>query len=144
NSDLEETDFDVVLKQRLTAKDDVFLQTSLAYSSGGNTAQYYNQSDAANDPFRFRDRQEPILIAGYHHEWSPGVHTLVLGSRLSSTLSVTNPLQFPFFLFKDADQKIVGLFSFPAQEGYRSELEIYSIEAQQIWQTPRQTMVVGT
>src|SRR5439155_19758191 len=30
------------------------------------------------------------------------------------------------------------------QQDYRSELEIYSIEAQQIWQTPRQTMVVGT
>jgi hypothetical protein len=143
NSDLKETAYDVRFKQQLTPKDSVYLQISLAYSSGGNTAQYYDQASAANDPFRFRDKQEPIILAGYHHEWSPGVHTLILASRLSDTYNVTNPLQTTFMLFKDADRTILGLLPFAVQEGYESKLEIYTIEAQQIWQTHRFTTIVG-
>ena len=143
NSDLKETAYDVRFKQQLTPKDSVYLQISLAYSSGGNTAQYYDQASAANDPFRFRDKQEPIIVAGYHHEWSPGVHTLLLASRLSDVYTVTNPLQSTFLLFKDADRTILGLLPFAVHEGYESKLEIYTIEAQQIWQTHRFTTIVG-
>ena len=98
NSDFIETGYDVRLKQQLTPKDSVYLQASFAYSSGGNTAQYYDQADAVNDPFRFKDKQEPILIAGYHHEWSPGVHSLILGSRLDDRISVGNPVQNTLFV----------------------------------------------
>ncbi len=143
NSDFEETTYDFRVKEQLTSKDSVYFQTSLAYSSGGNTAQYYNQASAANDPFRFDDKQEPILVAGYHHEWSPGVHTLVLASRLSDIYSVTNPLQTTFVLGKDADGVVAGLIPFPAHQDYESELEIYTVEAQQIWQTPQFTTVMG-
>jgi len=144
NSDFEETDFNIRLQEQLTPKDSVYFQASFAWSSGGNAAQYYDQADAAKDPFRFTERQEPILVAGYHHEWSPGVHTLVLGSRLSSTLTVTNPLQTTFVLGKEfTNGPVAGILPFAAREGYQSELEIYTLEAQQIWQTPRQTLVAG-
>ncbi|MBI3849869.1 MAG: TonB-dependent receptor [Verrucomicrobia bacterium] len=144
NSDFEETTYDVRLKQQLAPKDSVYIQASLAYSSGGNSAQYYDQAGAAQDPFRFDERQEPILVAGYHHEWSPGVHTLVLGSRLIDTYAVTNPLQHTIYLVEDPNRTLLEILPLDASQRYRSELEIYSMEAQQIWQTPRQTMVMGT
>jgi len=144
NSDLEETTYDLRFKHQITPMDRAYFQTSLAYSSGGNSAQYYDQSSATNDPFRFRERVEPVLVAGYHHEWSPGVHTLLLGSRLSDTYSVTNPLQNTFLLGREADMPAASIVPFATREDYRSELEIYSVEAQQIWQTPRQTAVLGT
>ena len=72
------------------------------------------------------------------------MHTLVLDSRLSDIYTVTNPLQNTFLLAKDATNAILGLIPFAAREAYQSELEIYTVEAQQIWQTPRQTMIVGT
>lgn len=142
NSDLEQTEYDFRFKQQITPKDDVYLQVTLANSSGGNSAQYYNQADATNAPFRFRDRQEPILIAGYHHEWSPGIHTLLLASRLSDTFSVTNPLQ-PTYLLGTESGVLLELLPITVRQDYRSKLEIYTAEAQQIWQTPRFTTVMG-
>ena len=144
NSDLEQTEFDFRFKHQFTPKDGIYFQLNFANSSGGNTAQYYDQTAATNAPFRFVERQEPILIAGYHHEWSPGMHSLLLFSRLNDTYSVTNPLQTSFLPFKLLDRTVVGIIPFAARQNYQSELEIYSIEAQQICQTPRQTMVLGT
>lgn len=145
NSDFEETTYDLRFKHEITTADSVYFQASFGYSSGGNSAQYYEQSQATNDPFRFRERSEPILTAGYHHEWSPGLHTLLLGSRLSDTYSVVNPSQLTFLVSRETNTAPVGsILPFAAGANYRSELEIYSIEAQQIWQTPRQTMVLGS
>ncbi len=143
NSDLERTEFDFRFKHELTPKDSVYLEVSLGHSSGGNTAQYYDQAAAATAPFRFEDRQEPNLIAGYHHEWNPGVHTLILAGRLSDVYSVTNPLQTTYGLFKDAAGTLLGVSPLFLGQDYRSALEIYTAEVQQIWQTPRFTTVVG-
>ena len=145
NSDFEETTYDLRFKHQITTEDSVYFQASFGHSSGGNSAQYYDQSQATNDPFRFRERSEPILTAGFHHEWSPGLHTLLLGSRLSDTYSVRNPSQLTFLVSRETNMAPVGsILPFAAGADYRSELEIYSIEAQQIWQTPRQTMVLGS
>ncbi len=143
NNDQEVTEFSLRWKQQLTPADSLFVQVTRAESKGGNLAQYYNQSDAANDPFRFKDKQEPVLIAGYHHEWSPGSHTLLLASRLVDDYSVTNPLQTTFNVFKDTVDTL-GVSAFQVNQGYRSELEIYTAEAQHIWQTPSFTTVIGT
>jgi outer membrane receptor protein involved in Fe transport len=86
--------------------------------------------------------QEPILAAGYHHEWQPGVHTLVLATRLDDRFSVTNPAQVTLFVSKDAG---VPDFVSPIliKEQYHSTLEIYSVEAQHIWQQGDLTAIAG-
>ncbi len=143
NSDLEQTEYDFRFKHELTPKDSIYLQVSLASSSGGNAAQYYDQAAAANAPFRFRDWQEPILIVGYHHEWSPGVHTLLLASRLSDTYSVTNLRAPTYLVAADEQGTVLQILPIGAAQDYRSRLEIYTVEAQQIWQTPAFTTVAG-
>ena len=144
NNDLEFKEYDIRLKHQVTPSDTIFFQTTIANSSGGNLAQYYNQSDASFAPFRFEDKQEPILIAGYHHEWSPGSHTLLLASRLTDDYSVTNPLSPTFLVSKlDLNSPVDTAQPLVMNQDYRSDLEIYTVEAQQIWQTPEFTTVAG-
>ncbi len=145
NNDLEFREYDIRLKHQITPSDTIFFQTTIANSSGGNLAQYHNQSDAVLAPFRFEDRQEPILIAGYHHEWSPGSHTLLLASRLADDYSVTNPLAPTFLVARPTlTSAISAVRPIAMNQDYRSELEIYTAEAQHIWQTPRLTTIIGT
>lgn len=143
NSDQTLAEFDFRLKQQLSPDDSLFFQVTEAESSGGNLAQYYNQTDAALSPFRFRDRQNPVLIAGLHHEWNPDSHTLILLSRLSDDYSVTNPLQTTFNLFKDSTGALQGATPVTVEQDYRSKLEIYTAEIQQIWQAQKLTTILG-
>ncbi len=145
NSDQEDTLYDFKLKQQLTSQDSVFGEVEFRKTTGGNLAQYYNQVSAAAAPLRFDDQQQPIVVAGLHHEWSPGVDTLVLASRLDDTYTVNDPLQLAFLTGKDvAGGPITQFLPFQtAKNYYRSSLEIYSVEAQQIWQTHHFTTIVG-
>ena len=46
------------------------------YHSGDNF-QYYWQTNARPN-FTFDENQQPIVVGAWHHEWSPGVHTLLM------------------------------------------------------------------
>ncbi|MEI9962993.1 MAG: hypothetical protein WDM76_18315 [Limisphaerales bacterium] len=46
------------------------------YHSGDNF-QYYDPNNARPN-YKFDEYQEPILVGIWHHEWSPGQHTLVM------------------------------------------------------------------
>lgn len=143
NSSQTQAEFDIKFKQQLSPADGLFFQLITAESSGGNLAQYYRESDAALSPFHFEDKQTPILVGGYHHEWNPGSHSLLLVSRLSDDYSVTNPLQSAFNVFKESSGTTLGIAPVSIGQDYRSELEIYTAEAQQIWQTPKSTTILG-
>ncbi|MEY4917228.1 MAG: hypothetical protein RL616_1141, partial [Verrucomicrobiota bacterium] len=144
NSDLEDTLYDFKLKQQLTAKDSVFVEVELRETSGGNTAQYYDQGRAASLPFRFTEKQQPLVVAGLHHEWSPGVDTLFLFSRLADDYAVNNPLQTADVIARDFPGGPISQFlPFFTTMNYRSKLEVYSGEVQQIWQTHRFTTIAG-
>ena len=120
------------------------MQATIANSSGGNLAQYYNQADAAFAPFRFEDRQEPIIIAGFHHEWNPNSHTLLLASRLSDDRSFDNPYGATFLVGEDsATGEVLDMLPIVMNQDYRSRLEIYTAEAQQIWHASRFTTIAG-
>lgn len=144
NSGLEDTVYDFKLKQELTRKDSAFVEVELRETHGGNTAQYYDQASAANAPFTFSDRQQPLVVAGLHHEWSSGSDTLLLVSRLVDAYSVTNPFATGYVTGKEfVGGPSVVFYPFFAAQNYRSDLEIYSAEAQHIWQTHRFTTIVG-
>ncbi len=70
--------------------------------------------------------------------------TLLLASRLSDVYSVTNPLDPSYVVGREfAGGPDVFFFPISTAQSYRSALEIYSAEAQQIWQTHRFTTIVG-
>src|SRR5439155_7833322 len=113
-------------------------------------SQNYDPATASRN-FRLREKQEPILALGYHHEWSPGVHTLFLATRLQDTVTFTNPAQPPLLAVRpDVDPysmpgvtELVALRELTMHEQFDNDLEIYTAELQQIWQTPGHNTIVG-
>ena len=88
--------------------------------------QYYDQNNF-NRGLRTQETQEPLLTLGYHHEWGPGMHTLVLAGRLAD---------FPVF-----DQAITALVEDLHQRGLDKDCTVL------VWgefgRTPRISPQVG-
>src|SRR6185503_11007461 len=141
NNDLEELFFAGRFKQQFTPQDSVFLQVSWFDFESGDLSQYYDQQ-MASQTLRVTEKQEPKVILGYHHEWAPGNHTLLLASRFDDTLTLrdTAPV-VPFYASgTEVFPPFTPYFTFdptpdPLSLRYRRELEAYFAEIQQIWQT---------
>ena len=142
NQDLEALTGWASFKQQLTPKDTVFFQSVYYDFKAGDVAQYYDPSEASTTQ-RITEKQEPNVFAGFHHEWDPGVHTLFLFGRLDDTFTRTDSANPVRFLNKSAAQQTTRVDQRVAGLEFRSELEGYSTELQQIWQQPKQTVVVG-
>lgn len=156
NNELEQLGASVKLKQQLTPKDSVFLQAIYYGADSGDVAQYWDwdrslrtrPGELRNVPrpdfsLEIRERQEPLLFLGYHHKWAEGIHTLFLGGRLDDNFELRGSKSFTFYALSNG----VPYQEFPT--GSRSPLalhtdfEAYSAEAQQIFQSPRHTLIAG-
>lgn len=161
NNELDRIEWYSQLKYQLTPNDALFLLAKYQDYRSGDNFQYFDwrkssltNSTSVRTNFSFDEFQTPLLAAGYHHEWQPGVHTLFLGARLENDqrfydagvnqlLLATNPLG------QVVNALTLGLDdSGMADNGgmdvwYRGRLEIYSAELNQIFQDERQTLIVG-
>lgn len=137
-------------KPQLTAQDSLFFQVEYANLKSGDLNQYFDQNSASRT-FRAEERQEPNLLLGYHREWSPGNHTLLLASRFNDTLFLRDTNLFPLFLetrlplIPGFGSAMTNLIPSPDPFGfaYRSELTAYSVELQQIQQIHTHTLIAG-
>ena len=141
NNDLEQLTLSLRLKQQLTPHDSVFLQVVRYESEAGDLAQYYDPA-FANSSVRVKEKQEPLLLAGYHHEWAPGIHTLALAGRLEDTVDLTNADAGTLFFRARRGTNQFASFALYDQN-YRSEQEIYVSEIQQIFQLNSHTLILG-
>ncbi|HWD94392.1 MAG TPA: TonB-dependent receptor [Verrucomicrobiae bacterium] len=147
NEDITEQSISLNVKAQITPHDTAFLLLQYNKTSGGDLAQYYRQT-TANSTYRFDERQEPILGIGYHHEWAPGVHTLVFGARLADNYGFTNQAQPTLVYFTHPDfvtsqsvfTKVEGL---TMNQQFENKLEIYSGEVQQIFDQPAHNTILG-
>ncbi len=142
NNDLEQRQFSAQIKQQLTAHDSIYLQAIDYRAEGGDLTPYYDQ-DQANPRFGSLETQEPILLAGYHREWSPGHHTLFLGARLDDNFSVHDPSQPLNVVQLRPDGIVSGIRFGEANENYRSRLTLYSGELQHILQESKWAAIAG-
>jgi len=140
NNDLEQLSLSLQFKQQLTPADGLYFQAVYYNAEGGDLAQRYNPADAIVD-VRVKETQEPLLLAGYHHEWGPGSHTLLLAGRLADNLHVGTTNQGTLLL--DSSFLPATIQPILIEQAYRSELEIYTGEAQQIWQGGEHTVIAG-
>jgi tetratricopeptide (TPR) repeat protein len=139
NNDLEQVTTSLKVKHHLTPQDSVYVQGIYSDAEYGDLRQHYDPNDA-NPDLRIKETQEPILLLGYHREWAPGSHTLLLAGRLQDTLRVSTTNQPVLLLFRDTapPQPVIALPypGFPVTSlDYRSEFEAYTVELQQIWQS---------
>ncbi len=146
NNDLEQTAVAGRFKQQLTDKDSVFLQIGYFRAESGDVVQYYDQN-SHSPTFRAKETQEPNLLVGYHREWSPGNHTLFLFSRFDDTLKINDsnsaPLTRTMAMFAGGPTLDSAGFLSGFALGYQSDLEAYSTELQQIWQSHDNTVIAG-
>ncbi|HEV2331321.1 MAG TPA: FecR domain-containing protein [Verrucomicrobiae bacterium] len=143
NNDLTDTEFGFHAKQQITPADSVYFSIDTLQRDNGDLSQYYDPTNA-NVGFRATEHQIPNLFVGWNHEWGPGSHTLFLISRLTDRLSLTNPEPSVLFFRQDG----AGIFGV---EGYpyftldqQEHFTLYSAEAQQIWETDHQALILGT
>ena len=152
NEDLTEQSISLNVKGQITPQDSVFFLLEYNKTSGGDLAQYYNPTDpvvGASPTFRFDERQEPILGIGYHHEWAPGVHTLVFGARLGRQVFLYECDAAHFWLPSNRTLGIRRLLfslawmALTMPRVFQNQLEIYSGEVQQIFQQPGHNTILG-
>src|SRR5207248_10822209 len=130
-------------KLQLTPQDSLYVLAAYADAKFGDVRQYYDESQSS-PTLRVKERQEPNLFAGYHREWSPGLHTLFLGARLNDTLLLQEPTTLLRTLLRGSNGAVTNEVN-PAfsQFGldYRSKFDAYSAELQQIVERPGHTAI---
>ena len=141
NNDSEERDLVLNLKYQLTPRDSVFFSVEQTEVNHGDVSQYYNPSSASPD-WRFNETQQPNLFLGYHHEWSPGVHTLFLATSQNAyeSGSTASDEQLVGWIYGGVYTATIG---FGNWEKIGLHTQEYSTELQQIWETVNHTTMVG-
>ncbi len=161
NNELDRLEWYTTLKHQLTERDSLFLLLKYQDYHSGDNFQYYDPQSKTRTPnlvafgitnvtayrphFQFDELQRPHAIGGYHHEWSPGVHTLVLGGRLENDQRFSDRQTLQRIFTRDSTSNdVTGSDVAPFDVRYRSEFEIYTIELNQIVQTERHGLVLGS
>ena len=161
NNEITRSESYAQVKLQLTLQDSIFLQTKYTDIREGDLFQYYDQ-DSFAPGLHFRELQQPgLLLAGYHHQWAPGVHTLVLVGRLddeiffhdlnteknaeaffNSGLLLPNVGRALIFL-KDPTGKFLGSTVVPLNLHYHNTFATYTGEFSQIWESDNNTLIFG-
>jgi tetratricopeptide (TPR) repeat protein len=148
------------VKVQVTPQDSVFFQTKYQDTRQGDLLQYYDQNNASPG-VHFRELQQPaILLLGYHHEWAPGIHTLLLGARLADEISFSNlnrtadanafvqsglqpNVSRSLIVTRDANGAVTNVFQLPLDVRYHSTFTTYTGELSQIFEQENNTIVAG-
>ena len=145
NSDYSQRDFALTMKQRVTTDDDAYFQIGTFDTKSGDISSRYDPANATPG-LHAQEQQLPDIYAGWHHTWAPGIHTLILGSRLYDKFSLHNPQSDQIFLFQSGGVT-QGIQSPPLgppfTNNYSSQFTLYSAELQQIFETEHHTLILG-
>jgi hypothetical protein len=132
---------DVSLKGQLTAQDSLFGTIQFLDYTSGDTAQYYNPPTTAPD-FSFQNQQDPNITLGYHHDWSPGSHTLFFATYRTASEPVTaNGVTQWIGAYSTEFDGIVAMEQ--VDEKVTISPNQHSTELQQIFESPEHTTILG-
>ncbi len=142
NNSLDDIEWNTTIKQQITPKDTAMLLVQYQRYHSGDNFQYYDANNVRPN-YKFDEYQEPILVGIWHHEWSPGQHTLVMASRLVDEQHFSDQAAPQRLLIQDGTGANV-LALFPTfNVDYNNSFEIYSAEVNQIGQWNRVTLSTG-
>jgi Flp pilus assembly protein TadD len=142
NNDLDQLTVSLQVKARVAPNDSAYFQAVYYRAESGDLSQYYDQN-SANTGLRIKETQEPLLIGGWHHEWNPENHTLLLAGHFQDTFSLTNPSQRFLAFQRGSGGTLLDAGQIGLPLGYRNELEIYTAELQHIWQHGDYRVIAG-
>jgi Tfp pilus assembly protein PilF/outer membrane receptor protein involved in Fe transport len=147
NNDFEERELRLNLKQAFSAADTVYLRLTDYESEGGDRFQYFDprlsfEEGGPNPGLRTLERQEPTLTLGYHHEFNPDSHFLMAFSRFDDTYQERNP-SATFWGKTELNGNLTHVDLLDADLTRRDQSEIYALEAQHIWESPKHQNIIG-
>jgi tetratricopeptide (TPR) repeat protein len=139
NSALEQKEFSAQWQQQAGPSDMVYVRILRDELTAGDVSPRYDPA-TANPGLKVRETGDPLLLAGLHHTWTPGSHTLLLGGWFEDERTVLDPQNLVWVVDRVFGGPAVPLaFS----QNYRSELRLGSLEAQQIWQQEGLAFIAG-
>lgn len=144
NNDLQQLAVSATTKFQAGPKDSVLAQVTGYESSSGDVLQRFDPAEA-HLGLRVGEQLSPAAVLGWHHEWRPGAHTLLLVAPWNNQLDYCDPSMTSPFLARDRNGEVL-LFSPDASAGvvdYRSRYIGGSTEVQQIWQAGPQILIGG-
>jgi tetratricopeptide (TPR) repeat protein len=142
NNRLELLSFAASWKQQLTESDQLFGQVQWGSSEGGDLTPRYDPHQASRG-LSVEEWQEPIVLGGYQHQWSPGNRTLMLGTYWDDTLEAANPDQTALRLSRDPSGQVFQAVNFSLRQSYESEQNVGGLEVQQIFQKDAHQIIAG-
>ena len=130
------------IKHQISPQDSLMLFTKYENYHSGDNFQYNNAANASPN-FHYDEYQTPLIVGAYHHEWDPGVHTLLLAGRLATEQRITDQ-NGSYFLVP-----VVGGANFyNAQDfsnlSYANRFTIYTTELNQLVQREAHTFIFGS
>ncbi|HEX3988565.1 MAG TPA: hypothetical protein VHZ30_03980, partial [Verrucomicrobiae bacterium] len=142
NNSLDNVTLDSTIKQQITPQDTAMLFVQYENYHSGDNFQYYDQSDA-RPFFKFNEQQQPELVATWHHEWAPGMHTLFMVDRLVDDQQFSDKAAPQLLLAQLPNGAIDGAANVPFDFNYRERFEVYGAELNQILQWDHVLVVAG-
>ncbi|MBI4664647.1 MAG: hypothetical protein HY735_38145 [Verrucomicrobia bacterium] len=144
NNDLSRIDWYSQIKQQLTPQDTLFLLTEYQTYRSGDNYRYLDPSKEYSPSFRYDEEHKPVVVAAYHREWIPGVHTLLMAGRLVNRQDFSDDEWREPTFFKDPQGNVTTWDTRPFDLKLRDEFETYTVELQQILQREHNTLIVGS
>jgi Tfp pilus assembly protein PilF len=144
NNQLDDIEWDTTLKQQLTPSDTAMAIVQYYNYHSGDNFQYYNPSASYRPHFEFEENQNPTLVGGFQHIWSPDTRTLLLVGRLVDKQNFSDLQVTQTALLENPSGNITPpSISDPYNVRLEDSLEIYSTELCQIIQKDRFTFISG-
>jgi tetratricopeptide (TPR) repeat protein len=132
NNELDSIEWYSTIKHQVTPQDSALVLVKYEDYHSGDNFQYYDPRQARRH-FNFDEYQDPILVGAWHHEWSPGMHTMFLGGRLVNEQRFSDRnAPAGIVLLEDASGTVDSSDTAFLDVNYRSRFEIYSAELNQI------------
>jgi hypothetical protein len=142
NNGLDDTELDFTLKQQVTPHDTALLLVQNQDYHSGDNFQYFNPTNERPN-YTFNEYQHPILVGGWDHEWSPGMRTLALLSRLTDEQKFSDKTVPQLVLNEFPNGTIAAAGYVPYDVNYQNSFDTYSAELNQIFEWDRVTLSAG-
>ncbi|HEY3913480.1 MAG TPA: TonB-dependent receptor, partial [Verrucomicrobiae bacterium] len=155
NNSIDNSDFSAKVKYQLDPNDTVFLEAERTELEAGDVLEHYNYNvpmtvatgthNFASDydpTLRETEIQDPNVLAGYHRDWGTGNHTLLLYRGLQDHSTASDSDYYAPLLSTDGSFGIIPS-TYPSVYSLQSTAELNSIEAQHIYESDRQSVIVG-